>query len=259
MKGIVGIVASENSRYTSFWGDLQNLEAPDGVEVKIEYGGTLGMARNAIVQQFLQTDAQWLVMIDDDHAVDPQFLRRWLYTHETKLNEPLRLPIVASLYLLRGRPFAPTLWGIRGTEWVLEEYRATQSGAPSHPERRYENFSLKDFPTTGVVDKTLDGRTICAAGASGMFVRRDVYERVAAPWYRLDEIGEDFYFCEKAWKAGFPVHVDLNSRLGHIAPFEIWPDVVDGEWVTSIRRGSLGIRLDAADPTVAQIPREVLA
>lgn len=252
MRGIVGIVAPENSRYTSFWGDVQNLEAPDGVEVKIEYGGTLGMARNAIVQQFLQTDARWLVMIDDDHAVDAQFLRRWLYTHETKLNEPLRYPIVASLYLLRGAPFAPTLYGIRGTDWLLEESIAARQGKAGHPERRYQHFSLKDFPKTGVVGETLDGRPICGAGASGMFVRRDVYERIQPPWYRLDEIGEDFYFCEKAMQAGFPIRVDLDSRLGHLAPFAIWPDVLEGEWVTSIRRGSVVIAIDAADATVPE-------
>jgi GT2 family glycosyltransferase len=232
MKGIVGIVAAESSRYTSFWGDIQNLEAPEGVEVKIEYGGTLGMARNALVVQFLQTDAQWLVMIDDDHAIDPQFLRRWLYKHETKINEPLNHPIMASLYLLRGAPFAPTLYGV---------------GDPSSLEHRYDHFSLYDFPTSGVVDRTRDGRSICAAGASGMFVRRDVYEKIPPPWYRLDEIGEDFYFCEKVQKVGFPICVDLDSRLGHIVPFTVWPDVLNDEWVTSIRRGSTRIVIDAAE------------
>lgn len=230
MKGIVGIVAAEGARYTRFWSDMQRLEAPDGVDIRIEYGGTLGMARNAIVMDFLQTDAQWLVMIDDDHAVDPLFLRKWLFRHERKLNAPLANPITASLYLLRSAPFTPTIF-------------ENVDGLPSA-------FSLLDFPTSGAVSHSLDGRPIFAAGASGMFVRRDVYERVPPPWYLLDEIGEDFHFCAKAQAAGFPVVVDLDSRLGHISPFIIYPDVINGEWVTSIRREPLAIAIEAAESKV---------
>ena len=249
MKGLVGVIAAENSRYTSFWTDLHNLETPDGVTLDFAVGGTLGQARNTLVQRFLQTDAGWLCMLDDDHAVDPQFLRRWLYAHETRLNAPVRHPIVASLYLMRGAPFAPTLYG------------APRPGL--HKDQMdLGHFSLKDFPTAGVVSQSLDGRQVYAAGASGMFVRRDVYEAMPAPWYELgqsDNIGEDFWFCVKAQRLGIPVQVDLDSRLGHLAPFAIWPDVIDGEWITSIRRGSLGIAIDAADATVAQVPAEVLA
>ncbi len=249
MKGIVGIIGQEASRYTSFWGDLSMLESPDGVEQRIVYDGTLGMARNALVAQFLATDASWLVMIDDDHAIAPEYLRRWLKRHETKLNAPVRLPIVASLYLTRGAPFATTLYG------------APLQGHHPHT-MDLERFSLKDFPTAGIVDQTLDGRKIYAAGASGLFVRRDVYERMPQPWYELgqsDNIGEDFWFCVKAQRLGIPVHVDLECRLGHLAPFAVWPDQENGEWVTSIRRGRVNIVIDAGEATgTTTIPADAL-
>lgn len=237
MKGIVGIVAQESSRYTKFWTDLQNLEAPDGVDVRVNYDGALGEARNAMVAQFLQTDAQWLVMIDDDHAISPEYLRRWLHRHEVKLNAPVDLPICASLYLQRGAPFAPALYGPPDPG---------EDGLVSLPQ-----LSLAQFPTRGVVP-------IFAAGASGMFVRRDVYEKMPPPWYTLEGIGEDFRFCVKARALGFPVHVDLDARLGHLAPFEIWPDVVDGQWVTSIRRKGMGMLIDTAQPLPTAVPEAVL-
>lgn len=230
MKGYVGICAQEGARYTKFWADLQNLEAPDGVEVRINYDGTLGQARNAHVEQFLRTDAGWMVMIDDDHAISPEFLRRWLKTHETLLNRPVNLPIVASLYLQRGAPFAPTLYG--PPEKGIDSDQVT-----------LPLLSLREFPTSGIV-------YVYAAGASGMFVRRDVYEKMSPPWYELgqsDNVGEDFWFCVKARRLGFDTCVDLDSRLGHLAPFEVWPDVVDGQWVTSIRRGKVGMLIDPAD------------
>lgn len=243
MKGLVGICAQETSRYTKFWADLENLEAPDGVEIRINYDGGLGAARNAMVQRFLtETDAGWLVMIDDDHAISPEFLRRWLHRHETKLNAPVQYPIVASVYLMRGAPFAPTLYGPPepGAEGVTD----------------LPLLSLNDFPTTGVVP-------VYAAGASGMFVRRDVYEAMSPPWYELgqsDNIGEDFWFCVKAQRLGIPVHVDLESRLGHLMPFEVWPDVADGRWATSVRRGRVGMLLDAAETKelTARVPEEAL-
>lgn len=247
MKGMVGVIGQETARYTKFWADMENLEAPDGVEVRINYDGTLGQSRNSMVEQFLNTDAGWLVMIDDDHAVSPEYLRRWLHRHEPKLNAPIQFPIVASLYLHRGAPFAPTLYGP-----PTVDADQTSKGQVTLP-----LLSLQQFPTTGVVP-------VYAAGTSGMFVRRDVFERMPQPWYELgyaDNIGEDFWFCVKAQRLGIPVYVDLDARLGHIVPFEVWPDVVDGQWMTSIRRGRLGMLLDAAhtDLLSASVPEKVLA
>lgn len=230
MKGIVGVIAQEGSRHTQFWADLNELHAPDGVETRIEWTGTIGQARSEIVRQFLETDAQWLVMLDDDHAIHPDFLRAWLYRHDRKLNAPLPHPIVASLYLQRGLPFAPALYG------------PPDSSLPGR--MTFEHLTLDQFPTSGIAP-------VYAAGASGMFVRRDVYEALRAPWYELgqsDNIGEDFWFCHKAQLAGIPVVVDLDARLGHFVTCAVWPEVHEGQWMTSIRRGSLGVLVDAARP-----------
>jgi len=212
------------------------------VEIRIEWEGTLGQARTAIVDQFLTTDAEWLVMIDDDHAISADFLRLWLHRHDRKLNALLQYPIVASLYLQRGFPFAPTLYG------------PPDSSLPGR--MTFEHLTLDRFPTSGIAQ-------VYAAGASGMFVRRDVYETLRKPWYELgqsDNIGEDFWFCHKAQLAGFPVVVDLDARLGHLAPFAVWPEVIDGKWMTSIRRKTFGVVIDAALPVgaLAEVPVEAL-
>jgi hypothetical protein len=242
MKGIVGVVAQEIARFTEFWGDLQTLEAPDGVEVHIKYSGTLGQTRQAMVEYFLSTDAEWLMMIDDDHAVSPEYLRRWLYRHEPALNAKIRHPIVASLYLQRTAPFPPALYGPPEGDGDVVDLPL---------------LSLNTLPTSGIVP-------VYAAGASGMFVRRDVYERLPPPWYRLgqsDAIGEDFAFCVYAQRAGIPVMVDLDSHLGHLTTWAVWPAVVEGEWATVVKRGRVSLVIDAAETETltAKVPAAVLA
>lgn len=211
--GVLGIICQEIARYAEFWEDLTALPRPDGVAVWTECKGSIAEARNALVRRFLASDAQWLVMVDDDHALPPDFLFR-----------PRTHPIVASVYLTRMPPYVPTLYG------------------PRLPDGSFEVLTLDEVPTHGVVP-------VYAAGASGMFVTRAVYEAMPAPWYELgqsDHVGEDLWFCHKAQQLGIPVHVDLDTRLGHLAPFAIWPDVQGGQWVTSIRRDEVALTIGAA-------------
>lgn len=222
MVGYIGIVSQETSRYSQFHADMQRLLVPEGIDVITSIGGTLGMGRNEIVTEFLKTDADWLMMIDDDHAVDGRFLVDLIHRHLNKVPAP----ILSSLYLTKKAPFQPTLYG---------PPRFDEKGRISFP-----GMFLDEFPTTGTAN-------VYASGASGQMVRREVYEKLPYPWYELgcsDHVGEDMWFCHKAQQAGFPVVVDLEARLGHIAPFTIWPHVLNGEWITSIRRDELAIELD---------------
>lgn len=220
MHGIVGIVASETSRYTQLWADLNQMQAPDGVDIVTSYDGPLALARNALVRECLRTSAQWLLFIDDDHAVPADFLIRLM-------RRPV-VPILGSLYLTRRPPFQPTIYGPPGLDL---------NGQVS-----FECLFLDDVPTTGV-------HPVYACGASGMLVQREVFEALPDPWFKLgawDHVGEDMTFCHDAQQAGFSVHVDVESRLGHLAPFAVWPDVVDGQWATSVRRDWLAVALDPA-------------
>lgn len=211
--GLVGVIAHDIGRYTSFWGDLADLARPDGVQVlPPACRGSIPDARNALVDRLLASDADWLVMIDDDHELPADFLLRQMARTQ---------PIVASVYLSRNPPYLPTLYG------------------PPLADGSFRQALIGDFPTAGIVP-------VYAAGASGMFVRRAVYERMPRPWYVLDRVGEDLRFCQRAHALDIPVHVDLESRLGHLAPFAIWPDVHAGEWVTSIRRDEIGLVISAA-------------
>lgn len=245
MTGFVGIVCAETARYSQFHADLHQLIAPEGIDIITSIGASdsaLSMSRNEIVRAFLKTDADWLLMIDDDHAIDPRFLVDLI---RRQVGRP-PVPILSSLYLTKKAPFQPTLYG--------KPY--VEGGRTWFP-----GLFLDEFPTTGIVP-------VYATGASGQLVRRVVYETLPAPWYNLgqsDHLGEDMLFCHVAQQAGFPVHVDLEARLGHLAPFQIWPHVLNGQWITSIRRDTFAVAIDPPksliEPTlnVSDEPRRVHA
>ena len=214
-------VASETGRFTQFWVDYGRLIFPPNTLAGPAIGGTLGNARQRCVEEFLQTDASWLFMIDDDHLIRPDHIMRML------ARDPV--PILGSLYVNRDAPFRPSVYG-----------------APVYDARgqvdSFEGLFLDDLPTTGVVP-------VYAVGASGMLVRRQVFEGMTPPWFRLgqmDAIGEDMAFCHVAYQAGFRTYLDVEARLDHASIFTVAPDLQDGQWVTRITRGACHLATKAA-------------
>ena len=217
MTGIVGVVASEHGRTNHFWADLNKLLAPDGVDVVPSIGGTLGGGRQALVEHLFTTQAEWLLMIDDDHRISVDWLLRFLA-------RPTQ-PILGSLYLDQSPPFTPRVYG------------------PPDASMNFARMSLTDLPTTGI-------HPVYAVGSSGLLIQRHVFEQMPSPWFTLgqfDHYGEDLAFCHQAQQAGIPVAVDVESRLGHAAMMDVWPAVKDGQWVTSIQRHWWSMDVPAAE------------
>ncbi len=59
-------------------------------------------------------------------------------------------------------------------------------------------------------------------GGSCLMVRRDVFEKVKAPWFKFEwtpdytsHLGEDFYFCDKARAAGLEIWCDPTVVCKH--------------------------------------------
>jgi hypothetical protein len=58
------------------------------------------------------------------------------------------------------------------------------------------------------------------AGTGFMLIKREVFDKVKAPWFECYDkgmAGEDVYFCAKCKDAGVKVWVDTALHLGHIA------------------------------------------
>lgn len=147
------------------------------------------LARNFIVDTFLNTDYDYLMMVDDDTVP----------------------PMIALDMVEQGRPFMAGVTYIFQTgELVLNAFTVpdpTKKGVV--PLRGVEFTGLQEVDSVG---------TAC------VLIRRDVFSQIERPFFSTELSfdkasklqGEDLYFCEKLKKAGIPVVVDTNVICGHM-------------------------------------------
>jgi hypothetical protein len=76
---------------------------------------------------------------------------------------------------------------------------------------------------------------VTAIGCGVMLVKREVFEKTERPWFWFEVLpggkllGEDVYFCVKAFDAGFDTYVDhtLSNEIGHVGRYTFsWNDVI---------------------------------
>ena len=95
-----------------------------------------------------------------------------------------------------------------------------------------------DNETNDLVKVTSKDKTwleqVMGVGFGMVLIRKEVFQKVEKPWFWFDTtakgglIGEDIYFCAKAFDGGFPTYVDheLSMHIRHIGSYEYgWDDV----------------------------------
>jgi hypothetical protein len=190
--GTVAVCAEEAARYTRFLISVQALGMPPGSQIRWLLSSDTTASRNSSCRDLY---GEWVWFVDDDHAFQPDILRR-LLTHD--------VDIIAPLVLRRHQPFLPVA--------CLDD----------------EVLDLSQHPEEGLLE-------VDHTGSSGMLIRRHVIEAMEDPWFELGNgISEDVNFCRAARDAGFSIHIDLGCRMGHITPAVVWPywDENLGQWVT---------------------------
>ena len=199
--GIVGVVADDCARYTSFYESLVALEMPDGWTKAFVRGSDRIRGRNRLRADLLRSEFEWLLFVDDDSVFPPDSLRRLLSAVEA---EPAA--VVAGLYMQRVAPFSPVAY--------LGE----------HPDGGLIPVDLRDAQ-----DDVIE---VTAAGTGFMLIHRDVLEKVGPFDYRVES--EDIMFCRRVWDVGFTVWLDTTVRVGHVAQSVIWPTQANDQWHVGI-------------------------
>jgi hypothetical protein len=211
MSGTVGLIADTLARYTFFYQCLTQLQLPPNTVLDYELGADRGRSRNNLVRRSLERGSEWILFLDDDHTFSPMLLKGLLSRE---------LPVVASLYLRRSDPFFPIAYAEKdenGDYWPL---------------------NLEACPPNGLV-------TVVGVGTGGMLIRSEVFHELEEPWFvHTTKQSEDLYFCDRVVEAGIPIYVDLEARLGHIAPFSIFPAHEKGSWRAGVAvSGSMNVHL----------------
>lgn len=168
----------------------------DGL-LRRQSGPRIEDTRNLMVEGFLDTDSEWLLMVDSDMTYPPDALHQLL-----EAADPDTHPVVGGLcfgYQQDLGPF-PTLysWGVGGARVM---------------------FDVDAYPELCPVDAT---------GAAFILFHRTVFEENAVdgplPWFRRSihdgkMVGEDITFCIWLRQEGVPIHVLTSLEIGHIKQF----------------------------------------
>lgn len=168
-------------------------------------------ARNGIVRDFLESDADWLWMVDADMVFEPDTLDRLLDAAHDRSH-----PIVGGLcYGVHDNRLFPTLYGL-----------SEHDGVPCVV--RFDTFPKDQL------------FAVDATGAACVLVHRSVLERIGAerfnpayPWFQetvlpgteAQVVGEDVTFCFRARALGFPVHVHTGIHVGHQKTYVLTHDM----------------------------------
>ena len=156
----------------------RTLRAVDLEICSVESGPLLSMGRNLLVEQFLATDCERLLMVDTDMVFGPKMVTD-LFDHQ--------VPIIGGLCFTGPYQILPTLW--------RDGHRA-----------RYEAGRLMAVEATGAAFLAVHRKVFEAMGPPWfMFTYEDGIQ-----------VGEDLWFCRQAIRRGFEILVDTKIKPGHM-------------------------------------------
>jgi hypothetical protein len=194
--GTIVLPLADSIRHSQFFASMMFLEQPEGTTVSIIRSASIAENTNAAIEHMT---GEWCWLQSDDHVFGPTTLTSLL---------DCDVDIVVPVIYKRTPPFTPVLYRENGEqEW----------GGRTYPS--WMPILLDELPDTGLA--VVDG-----AGSGGMLIRKHVLDDIGSPWFENSPgaaANEDVLFCMKARDAGYRIHVALDTHMGHMGQFAIWP------------------------------------
>lgn len=160
------------------------------VRLAMQMGSLIYTSRNALAQQAIQSDCDYILWLDSDMVFDPDFLNRMLMQAKAT-----KSPILTALYYRRVPPYSPVLF--RSIE--MEDGKCKWSEfdeIPNHPFK------------------------VAACGFGGVLMDTEVVLSVMGKFGQLFEpinrAGEDIAFCWRARECGYDILCDPAIEMGHV-------------------------------------------
>lgn len=191
------LIAVPTARYveTDTFQSIYKLHKPAHTDLDFQcfYGYNVEQVRNIQVNYMLNADYAWMLHVDADMVLPPHTLQQLLDIQTEQV------AISSGVYIQRKMP-----------EQIPEVY-VWNADHTAHV-----HMNVKDLDPVRT-------QSVAAVGFGCCLVRRDVYEKVAYPWFEYKShiqfdriVSEDVDFCMKAHQAGYQIHVHTGLRLGHI-------------------------------------------
>jgi len=159
------------------------------------------LARNNLVKEM---KGDWLVMLDTDHAFDPDIIARLLHT--IQVMPELNIQILSGIYQYKGAPYSPKL------------YRFTRNLKGLEAIGNWDGSEDKNMPRVIPID---------SAGAGILLIKKDVFTKLrqaypkSEPFDIIHPYSEDNSFFLRVKKLGIPVYCDTGIESRHLIYREI--------------------------------------
>ncbi len=166
--------------------------------------------RNQLVDKFLERPhATHLLMLDSDQTFPPDIGYRLLQRDKD---------VITALYFTKGDYQLPVVYRHAGKERDRLGRDVDQFQSLCDEVHRFLKEHQVSPAASACIINADDGlMRIDGCGCGAMLVRRQVFEKVGYPWFRLGGgVGEDFDFCLKAAEAGYEIWADCSVICGHI-------------------------------------------
>lgn len=165
-------------------------------------------ARNKLHKQFVN-DAQsdWLVMLDSDVLVPPNFLDRLLMHHK---RDP-RKKVLSGYYHVKGEPYNPVVY-----EYITKlDADKLPYDAKGHVGEVawYRQYTPEEENIRREAKKL---ERVTGVGAGCMLMHREVAASIGEEPYDMSEGGEDLTLCRKITEAGYDIYVDWSLASAHV-------------------------------------------
>lgn len=200
----------DQGRWIEVYQCLEDLIKPEGWKIKYFTSWFSYQNKNFAVDYAKARNLDYIFFVDDDQILPPDTLIR-LLAHDKD--------VVTCNLISRVPPFHPFLF-----------MDAKDSG---------EAVCLPLDEQKGLIE-------VEACGAGGILIKAECFNKVK---WGVDELikTEDLFICRELRKNNYKIYCDLSAPSGHIAVAVVWPDKVNGKWVTTIvHNNDLKIQLPAA-------------
>lgn len=199
--GTIGIISSDLARFSDFSTCLLSLIRPTTARIVWVRGMDVCGNLNRVIKDMR---GDWLWLLGDDHTFAPETLIQLLQHLERD-----DVDAVVPLCMKKQAPFEPVV------------YRSSHVS----PQDGLTYYQVADLPQHGLVP-------IHAAGTAGMLIRRSVLDDLPNPVFETSQgmQNEDLILCRKIRErrerlglAGSGIWCDVDTRIGHIGIFPIYP------------------------------------
>lgn len=193
MKILIAVPTFENILPDTFK-SIYNLD-PAGHELSFDFvrGYDCAKARNAIAQNALDGNFDYVLMVDSDIVLPDQAIQ-WFAEKPDD--------IVFGVY----------------------PHRNSKDG-----EVELFKLRIRDFKDRFKYSELKEDRMEVKGGGFGCaFVSADVFRKMEYPWFKYVAysngtfLSEDLYFCSEARKHGFKIYADTRMRCGHFTRYIQW-------------------------------------